>query len=33
MADAGFAETGIVWRMFADTILIGFTSGQKTPRS
>jgi SAM-dependent methyltransferase len=26
MAEAGFAETGIVWRMFADTILIGFTS-------
>ena len=26
MAEAGFTETGIVWRMFADTILIGFTS-------
>jgi len=27
MVEAGFTETGIVWRMFADTILIGFTPG------
>jgi SAM-dependent methyltransferase len=25
MTEAGFAEVGIVWRMFADTILVGFT--------
>lgn len=24
MTEAGFAEVGIVWRMFADTILVGF---------
>ena len=28
MSEAGFAEVGIVWRMFADTILVGFTSDQ-----
>ena len=27
MAEAGFTETGFIWRMFADTILIGFTPG------
>ena len=26
MAEAGFSETGIVWRMFADTIVMAFTS-------
>jgi tRNA (cmo5U34)-methyltransferase len=25
MGEAGFAEVGIVWQMFADTILLGFT--------
>jgi hypothetical protein len=29
MAEAGFSEAGIVWRMFADTILIGFTPEHK----
>ena len=28
MTEAGFVEVGIVWRMFADTILIAFASGQ-----
>jgi len=28
MAEAGFAEMGIVWRMFADTILMAFTPGE-----
>jgi ubiquinone/menaquinone biosynthesis C-methylase UbiE len=28
MSDAGFTEVGIVWRMFADTILVGFTPHQ-----
>jgi len=28
MTEAEFTEVGIVWRMFADTILIAFTSGQ-----
>ena len=28
MVDAGFAETGIMWRMLTDTILMAFTSGQ-----
>ena len=25
MIDAGFAEVAVVWRMFADTILLAFT--------
>ena len=25
MTEAGFVEVGIVWRMFAETILVGFT--------
>jgi len=28
MRDAGFTEIGIVWRMFADTILVGYTPGE-----
>jgi hypothetical protein len=27
MTHVGFTEVGIIWRMFADTILIGFVSG------
>ena len=27
MQDAGFEEMGIVWRMFADTVLVGFAPG------
>ena len=25
MSEAGFAEVAVVWRMFADTILLAFT--------
>ena len=30
MTEAGFAEVAVVWRMFADTILLAFTPAEDT---
>ena len=29
MSEAGFAEVAVVWRMFADTILLAFTPNKE----